>query len=742
MEKQENKMKILNRLSAIRSSVLDLAESRASGSASTAASSVYLRPIDESDLLLLKNQGNIISLNQRSKGLKVIIDPSYPQFHSSYEDHAKDIHALSDWEKEYKSKILSQIRNCEFHVVHDEDEIVIGPFDMERYVEISDGVERPCGLFNASFSGKVMIFGGKTRISNSMVSNSIVLKDSVIHDCARVTTTGKKLENSKEIFGNGKAIPIGPETGGRETIIFAGLSFVDASRMAMDRSNQEYQNHMKEAAQAVVDQFLDVQKILTQSDSLINIFDEGSKCISTPLVKDVYLGRNSIIKDALSVEDSTILDHSYIKSGSIVKRSVLDDHSVVDSIGIVEDSMLCPESHVETRGNLHASILGSFSSVAKGEATSCLIGPLVGFHHQSLLIACLWPKGRGNIGYGAKVGSNHTGKAPDQELISGEGVFYGLGCSIKFPSDFSRAPYSLFATGVVSLPQKITFPFSLIISGSDSAMTAKGLNEIYPGWMLSDNYFLIARNEQKFKKRMSALKDVKLDARIFRPSIILLMKHAIDMLSLLINKEPTQLIFTERDYAGLGKNYLSRDGCIKGLNAYSRFTRFYALEQFMQRLGKYVETNEWVKIRDVSQELHKSITYHDRFSVGIESDLSESEMDDFITQIIKEELKFCSPQDCENGNVFVNQARQYAEEYMRMRKENVEMATKSKEKDDIRGKHIVDDYETVHTAASSESVIKTMQKMFMEEEERVKTVLERLIGDEEGNITLSKKGRI
>jgi hypothetical protein len=44
--------------------------------------------------------------------------------------------------------------------------------------------------------------------------------------------------------------------------------------------------------------------------------------------------------------------------------------------------------------------------------------PFVGFHHQALLIATIWPSGRGNVSHGASVGSNHTGKAPDQVRVA------------------------------------------------------------------------------------------------------------------------------------------------------------------------------------------------------------------------------------------------------------------------------------------------------------------------------------
>lgn len=53
------------------------------------------------------------------------------------------------------------------------------------------------------------------------------------------------------------------------------------------------------------------------------------------------------------------------------------------------------------------------------------------------------------------MGSNHTGKLNDQEIWPGEGVFYGLGCNIKFPTNMTQAPYTLIATGVTTLPQKV-----------------------------------------------------------------------------------------------------------------------------------------------------------------------------------------------------------------------------------------------------------------------------------------------
>ena len=52
-----------------------------------------------------------------------------------------------------------------------------------------------------------------------------------------------------------------------------------------------------------------------------------------------------------------------------------------------------------------------------GECCHSLLGPHVGFHHSSLLIATLWPLGRGNLAYGCKVIMMHRGLGCYAELL-------------------------------------------------------------------------------------------------------------------------------------------------------------------------------------------------------------------------------------------------------------------------------------------------------------------------------------
>jgi hypothetical protein len=207
----------------------------------------------------------------------------------------------------------------------------------------------------------------------------------------------------------------------------------------------------------------------------------------------------------------------------------------------------------------------------------------VGFHHQALCIATYWPEGKGNIGYGANVGSNHSGKAPDCELVCGEGIFFGLACVIKFPCNFSKAVYSLIASGVTCLPQKMEFPFSLINSGS--IPTLSGLNELLPAWVLSDNMFTLLRNEDKFKKRQEKKESSFIyDHQVFRKDTMLLVVDAIDRLTAVACKG-TNGIYTEAEIPGLGKNYLKEPARLRAIDTYSFILRWYGLRAHYLRTG-------------------------------------------------------------------------------------------------------------------------------------------------------------
>jgi hypothetical protein len=321
---------------------------------------------------------------------------------------------------------------------------------------------------------------------------------------------------------------------------------------------------------------------------------------------------------------------------------------------------------------------------------------MVGFHHQSLLIAALWPGGKGNVSYGANVGSNHTGKVADQEIRPGEGVFFGLGTNIKFPSNFEEAPYSLIASGVTTLPQRVRFPFSLIMSPTENISSlSSAINEILPAWILYESEYTYFRNENKFIARGAAYAS----ELIYKPKMMLLradnIKHLISARNLLVKlgedyprgatrhcTSKKVNVYTSDECDGLGKNFMTDNSRIKAIEGYSFFIRYYALQGLYDILS-------FTFSRDGNLDalnLVSLATTNSKWRVEME--------------IIKEEYPGKSIKDLMEAYISILQHLQ-------------KTIIKSKDKDAKRGRLIIDDYDEAHTSGAEDPVAIDMEKRYM-----------------------------
>ncbi|CAK9009847.1 Uncharacterized protein TP_0851, partial [Durusdinium trenchii] len=426
---------------------------------------------------------------------------------------------------------------------------------------------------------------------------------------ARVVGCGQiSMEEANEStpFGNGIEIPVVVGSGGRDVLAHAELDLNEACQVAAKRDCAETQAQHKDHVRAYC-----------ESVRLgWNVIESHCRVESCAFLSNVFLGAHAIIRDAYMV-NTTVLsnaeEQSRVQAGADVRDALLQWSVTVDSQSIVRNSLMCTQSHAEMHGKLLDSVLGPYSGVAEGEISESLVGPFVGFHHQSLLIASFWPAGRGNIGYGANVGSNHTGKAPDQELWHGEGVFYGLGSCVKFPSDFSRAPYTLVATGITTLAQRMTCPFSLISSPQAHhgvQVASPAYNEIHPGWVLSQNLYSVIRNEYKFRDRGAKSKRVHIEFEILRPSTVALLRVARDDLARVHTRKA---VYTDRDFACIGKNIMTERSRAEAVSTYTRFILKFAAERLVSRLEKTPDMALGVAeiLRDISSSATTPSTYEE-----------------------------------------------------------------------------------------------------------------------------------
>jgi hypothetical protein len=562
-----------------------------------------------------------------------------------------------------------RIRNTDFH-----GDVVLGRFVTR--MPLADGIEVTTGIQNSTVAGCVIGHNALIR-DVKLLANYVVGEEALLWDCGTIICEGETT------FGNGLPLRLGIETGGREVPSYAEITVAVADaltrgpsrRLALARCEKIIRDH------------------LDRVRSAYGIIERGATIRKTSRVRNTYVGRNAHVEEATLLDESTLLGNAEepvkVLSGAVVTRSLLQWGARVDTLAIVDRSVLTEHSHVEKSAKVTESILGPNTGIASGEVTASLVGPMVGFHHQALLIATLWPEGKGNVGAGASVGCNHTSRAPDQEFWCAEGMFFGLNVKVMYPSDFSGSPYSILACGITMPSQKLTFPFSLVTAPSSSRAGIPPIyNEIVPAWQLTDNLFALKRNQVKFKTRSQGRRH-PLEFEVFRPETVDLMKDACRRLQAV--REVGDL-YTDRDIEGLGKNYLTEANRQRALAAYRFYTHYYAL------LG-LLEQAEATLACDGSVEVQRLLTTS-----------ASNPRWEHQRQILCDELGY---------NTIVAPLREL-EGMLEVVARDVEH---SKAKDDWRGRKIISDYADVRVPANEDPLVQQAWKEARELQARLRNVL-------------------
>jgi hypothetical protein len=578
-----------------------------------------------------------------------------------------------DWAR---VRVGSAFDPCRVRHVRFQGDVQLGAYGGE--VEIAPGVTHPTGLYDSLVAncavGDDALVCGVGLLANYHVGSRAVLRD------VREATAGAACT-----FGNGREIAVGIETGGREVLSFAELTIPVAECVAKRRDLTgflaEYTALVSRYAEAV--------------GLPHGVIGEGAVLARCGRVADVLVGPAARLEGATLVENATLLsspeEPCVIGDGCIVRDSILQWGCEVLSMSIVTNAVLTEHSHVERHGKVSDAILGPNSGVGEGEVTACLVGPFVAFHHQALLIAAIWPEGRGNIAYGANVGSNHTSRAPDQEIWPGEGVFFGLGCDIKYPANFSDAPYSIVASGVTMLPQRVTMPFSLVNPPARNVEAiSPSFNEIMPAWVLYANFYALSRNEAKYRQRDKSRRS-QFDFSVFRPEVVRIMVRARDELR---SVAETKNFYTDADMAGIGKNYLSESSRAKAVTAYTQHIALFGLRALLEEAEGYLARREAVPPDLLTRESADAAWEFARGLLATEE--PDLRMADALGRLAREQ------------RVITAESRL------------------SKERDDHRGSLTIPGFLDAHSPASDDPVIQRLVRETDELDARVARVLESL----------------
>lgn len=443
------------------------------------------------------------------------------------------------------------------------------------------GISVPTGIYRSTVQDCVIENAHIQDVSH--ISGVIVSQGAILQNIGSFVTSGLTT------YGAGKSIPVGNELGGRTLRISSDMTFEIVEDLLLDRKDVE--------TQQACSQLFDVW--LPEIQQKVCFVGKGAMLCNTTVVRNSWIGPHARIDGAAKIRNSVIASSleypSEIYDGVILEGVQMQEGVRCHSFAQVRDTLLMRQSRIGRQALINASIISQACHIEEAEVTSSFVGPLTQLHHHSLLISALWPEGRGNVGYGANVGSNHTGRQPDQEILIGTGVFFGLGSSIKFPANFSEAPFSILATGVVASPQRLRFPFSLVQPPTQHhAGINNQLNEIFPGWALLHNLFGLARNQFKFNQRSKGLgKEADFS--------YLTTKMARLVLDSWYRLQPVKIadVYTEKEIPGLGSNFLRESVRQEAMRAYASLFERYAVDSALHILEENPELRQSTDPRDV-----------------------------------------------------------------------------------------------------------------------------------------------
>ena len=515
---------------------------------------------------------------------------------------------------------------------------------------------------------------------NSLISRSNIGPHSVLVNCGTLSTSLNKP------FGNIE-VSVGAESGG-------GRSLMLTPEHTMIGVCQQLQSGAP---------LVGAEKSTALQ---LNILSPGTIVRDTPTIQNVYLAPNSTIQAATSVTNAILLPQSHIGNSCTASNILLQWNATISDHSTVSDTLLMEHAHSGPHSLVASSVLGPDVHVSAGEVHASVIGPNTNSHHQSLLIGVLWPMGRGNVGYGANVGSNHTGRLPDQEATAGEGTFWGLSCVVKFPVDLTFSPYSIVAAGTSVAPQRICMPFSLIV-GLDSG------NEIIPGWVLQSSPYTLARSEKKFATRRKAKRHAFYTGwKIFRPEVIDMCRWA----RAALQKGADGTTKTR----GIGSNGLSKRGRDMGIRSYNDCIQRFALQGLLTWLLQLNENGMgFVDQKYIQREFSRSnisrIPYIEPFEQvdwpRFPWETTESEWS-YQRSLLLEEFPM--------ANIpALTWVTKLLHKLIALESDFAERVFKSKKRDDVRGADTIPGYAAAHVAAEKDPVILEARTLVVETERAV-----------------------
>ena len=345
-------------------------------------------------------------------------------------------------------------------------EVRIGSLDGEFIPR--DGIRRYAGIFDANLHN--VVIGDNCHISNvnGWLSN-LIIEDNVLME-----NVGSIVCQGETSFGNGHAIEVLNEGGGRELKITAMTSAQTAYLSTMYRHD--------DALIKALDKIADGYSRSVRSDRAT--IGEGAKLFHCQNIVNVNIGQGAIVRGIQNLKEGTIASSheapTFVGDGVIAKDFIIQKGAHVSDGALLSSTLIGEASKIGKQFSAENSVMFCNSEGFHSEVCSIFGGPYTVTHHRStLLIAGMFSFF--NAGSGTNQ-SNHMYKlGPLHQGILERGSKTGSSSYLLWPSRVGA--FSAIMGKHYANFDSSDFPFSYVNEDGGQSTLVPGMNFFTVGTM-------------------------------------------------------------------------------------------------------------------------------------------------------------------------------------------------------------------------------------------------------------------
>jgi len=334
------------------------------------------------------------------------------------------------------------------------------------------------GSFHRDFSlpGGVVLASGieHARLHNVEVGNDTRIA-SVHHyianyrigDRCRIEHIGTLLVDGESTFGNGVAVSVLNETGGREVRIFDGLN----SHLAYMEALYRHRPRFVASLTAITDAYTASRK------ASVGVIGNDVVLLNTPTIDGVFIGDNAQIDGAARLSNASLLSRKeapvQIGCGVVLDSTIVSSDSHIDDGAMMSRCFVGQACHFGHGYSASDSLFFANCQGENGEACAIFAGPYTVTHHKSTLLIA------GNFSFmNAGSGSNQSNHmyklGPIHQGTLERGAKTASDSYILWPSRVGA--FSLVMGRHVTHSDTTNLPFSYLIENKSATYLVPGVN--------------------------------------------------------------------------------------------------------------------------------------------------------------------------------------------------------------------------------------------------------------------------